>query len=336
MTNEKIDDEMKLIDFIRGELSTQEQQQVRERLARDESFRRLHDDITNTFAAMELCSVAEAPEHLPARTMDRIAQVRRTKALLAKEEARRKVHFPTFSLREFAVTAAAIVLLVAVFVPSMSQARREAVIRNCASHAGQIGTALLTYANANDDYLPAVDTRHKRWVADQSESSPSNSAALFKLVRSGYASPIVFQCPVGKTNSFVAKAHMTDFPAGEFIGYSYQHTLGGHPMRLSDPILKNVADRMAILSDSTPLFGGACIRAEQADTLASRNHGGAGQNVLYLDMHVEWAERPTVGVQQDNIFLVDGILEYHGIEEPTTPTDTFLLPAFSACGTSGR
>jgi len=329
MPDRKTDDEKVLIDFLRGELTPAEARNVQQRLAGDESFRRLNDDLVNTFAAMKLCPDSQPPEDLVEMTMARIRQVRRTEALLAKEESRRLSLRPTFSLRELTGIAAAMILMAVIFIPMVRQRQKRAVAGRCASNAAQIGTGILAYANANDEYLPGIDSPCKRWLATGGADAFSNSSALYKLIRCGYASPLVFSCPAGGSGSFQVKAGMSDFPDGKFIGYSYQHTRGPQGFRRSDPAVLAVADRMAILADSTPLFVRGRFRPERIRNAVSENHGGAGQNVLYLDSHVEWVERPTVGVRQDNIFLVEGLLEYRGDEVPSGPTDSFLLPAFS-------
>ena len=329
MANRTGDDETQLIDFQMGELSAGEQEEVRRRLSSEEPFKRLHDDIANTFAAMQLAPESDPPEHLTEATLDHIRGARRTDELLATEESRPAAIRPTFSLRELTVIAAALILMAAIIVPSVRAARYQAVIRNCASNVGQIGSALMTYANANDDYLPAVDAQQKRWLPAAEEPSLSNSSALYKLVRSEDASPVIFQCPGGQRRSFVVEGNMTDFPGGKFIGYSYQHTLGPRKMRLNDPVLAGAAEKMAILADSNPLFADGRFCPDKLNRMVSDNHGGTGQNVLYFDMHVMWFKRPNVGVQGNNIFLVDGVFDYRGVEEPCGPTDTFLLPAFS-------
>jgi len=320
---------MALIDFLRGELPPGECRQVQQRLAGDESFKRLHDDLVNTFAAMKLCPESPPPEDLVDMTMARIRQVRRTEALLAREESRRLAVRPTFSLRELTGIAAAVILMAAIFIPMVRQGQRRAVAARCAANVAEIGTGILAYANANNDYLPGIDSPHKRWLAAGSANAFSNSSALYKLIGCGYASPLVFRCPAGGSGSFQVKADMNDFPDGKFIGYSYHHTRGRQGFRRSNRTIIAVADRMAILADSTPVFVGGRFRPDRAENAISDNHGGTGQNVLYVDSHVEWVERPTVGVRQDNIFLVEGVSDYRGDEVPSGPTDSFLLPAFS-------
>ena len=51
--------------------------------------------------------------------------------------------------------------------------------------------------------------------------------------------------------------------------------------------------------------------------------------MLYIDGHVEWARTPLAGVNGDNIFIAGKILTYKGDETPVSPTDSFMLPAYS-------
>jgi len=331
MSNQRMDEGV-LIDWLRGELSEQQADEVRTRLDRDEAFRRLHDDIRHTFAAMDLLGELEPPETLTSDTMARIRQARRTEALLAREQSRRRSFAPTFSLRELGAVAAVLVLMAAVFVPSIRQGRQMAQIGQCASNTGQIGSALLAYANSNDGYLPTVDAPRGElhWVPVGANDGFSNSSALYKLIADGHASPLVFQCPAGDQGTFVVQAGMTDFPAGRFVGYSYQHSAGAGGIRYDDPQRLSVADSLAVLADCTPLFENGRFDPTQVRAKASSNHNGTGQNVLYLDMHVNWAPDAEAGVRGNNIYLADGVYSYRGDEAPAGPTDSFLLPSFAA------
>jgi hypothetical protein len=141
----------------------------------------------------------------------------------------------------------------------------------------------------------------------------------------------MFQCPAvsgTKPANFAVMAGMTDFPQARFIGYSYQYALGAG-LSLNDPALRAAAAEMAILADSNPLFSGGRFRPARLGTAVSENHNGRGQNVLYLDNHTRWTTSPRAGVHGNNIYLAEGVLEYRGDEAPVSPTDTFLLPAYS-------
>jgi len=328
--NEQINiDEAILIDYLLGRCEHSQAERTRARLGSDANFRRFHDDLANALGALKLAPEHDPPEDLVARTMSRIASAQRTDALLRREQLRRRAPLPTMALRELAAVAAVVVLMAAILVPSLRQARRLYIGRQCASQMGQIGTALLTYANANDDYLPAAKGTARRWLPRPGEHAASNSTGLFRLIRSGYASPPLFRCPAAGAGSFVVQAHMADFPAGKYISYSYQHTIGANRLRRSDPPLQAVADSMGILADSTPVFKDGRFLRDRIDATTSDNHPRVGTNVLFLDMHVETADKPTVGVDGNNIFLAGQISDYAGDEEPAGPTDTFLLPAYS-------
>ena len=332
MKNQRADDEMVLIDFLRGELSGEQLREVTERLERDESLRKLKGDIANTFEAVGLLPETDPPDDLVETTLSRIRRVRRIEALLAKEESRRLPGGPSFSLRELTLGAAAVIVMAVVLVPSVREARHLAITGRCGSNVGQIGAAMLAYANANNDHLPTVTSESPRWLPSREAGAFSNSAALYKLVRCGYVSHLVFRCPAGGDGTFLVRANMMDFPEDKYISYSYQHSLAPNPLKTSDPKMLRVADKMVILADGTPMFSGGLFRPERLLSPASENHGGRGQNVLYMDMHVTWADRPDVGVGNDNIFLVKGISQYKGDERPAEPTDTFLLPTFAGPG----
>jgi len=241
------------------------------------------------------------------------------------------VFVPTFSLRELVGLAASVVLLAAIVIPSVRQARKQAGVQLCQSRAGQIGTSLMTYANDSEGWLPIASDRPGRWLPGDVKDQPatSNSAGLFRLVNCRYASPVAFQCPATGGRDFVVQAGMVDFPAADCVSYSYQYSMVPHAVFLREPAVAGEAARMAILADSTPLFPEGRFRRDRLSASGSDNHRGRGQNVLFLDMHAEWARSPSVGVAGNNIFLADGISDYRGNETPASRTDTFLLPAYS-------
>jgi len=336
MSNEnRSENEVLLIDFLLGRCDEEGGLRTQKRLASDEALRRLRDDIANTFSALKLAVEFEPPGDLVEKTLSRINQARQTEALLAREEMARRVFRPTFSLRELVAVAAAIILLAAVFVPLRQEAKRRAMIDQCCAHASEIGTGILTYANDNGGYLPSPPSLQKRWLPAADQAANSNSASLFRLVKSGHVSPVVFVCPAAEgsvSSGFVAESRMSDFPARRYISYSYQHTLGPNRLSYHSKDLSGLAQSMAILADDTPVFRNGRFLRDRVSAATSDNHGGSGQNVLYLDWHVEWKENASAGVQGNNIYLAEGIYDYQGDETPVSPTDTFLLPAFSGQG----
>jgi prepilin-type processing-associated H-X9-DG protein len=324
-------DEQLLLDYTLGRCRREVAEGVAKRLAGDEDFARRHEALRHTLAALDRLPEADPPEDLVDRTVARIESARRTEELLVREElSRRRAFWPTFSVRELTAVAAVLVLMVSVFVPSLQYARKRGQRSLCASNVGQIGYALQTYASSHDDLLPACYMPTDRWLARGDDRTvASTSAGLFSLVRQEYASPVVFQCPAVGGPSFVVQAGAQDFPAGKFISYSYQHAVGGNVLSRSDPVLASHADRMAILGDDNPLFADGDFHPSKLSDCLSDNHGGIGQNVLFLDGHVSWSSEATVGVRRNNIYLVEGVKEYTGDERPAHRTDSFLLPAYS-------
>lgn len=332
-------DEALLIDFLLGRCDDAAAADVQRRLEGDAALRHLRDNVANTLGAVGLAEQVEPSADLVQSTMERIRQAQETTALIEREEIVRPGGRSTFSLRELITLAAAAMVLAAVFIPWVREAKRRSLGAQCESNVGQVGSALRKFASANSGMLPRAGGETRRWLPGGGQPTVSNSSALFSLVRNGYAEPAVFQCPAvdvprdegSGTTVLAVTAEMTDFPRGRFIHYSYQHTLGPGKFSYHEPGLKAVAERMSILADRTPVFRNGQFLPERVRAATSDNHGREGQNVLYLDGHVEWRDQANAGVGDNNIFLVDGIYEYRGDEAPVTSTDTFLLPASCGC-----
>ncbi|MBC8374021.1 MAG: hypothetical protein H8E53_10535 [Planctomycetes bacterium] len=325
MTEQRKKDEALLIDHLLGRCDEATAGQVELRLEEDPEFRTLRGDLAIALDALKLFGVPEAPEDLADRTLARIASARQSTAARTRRELVGGGR-PTFSLRELGALAAAAVIMALLFVPWARQARNRALEGRCAANVGQIGTGMKNYALANKDSLPMAHASNAAWLPGRGRKPVSNSAGLFRLV-GRYAPVSVFQCssdPDAAGEGFGVDYGMTDFPAAKYISYCYQYALGSS-IRLP------VSGEMAVLSDKTPVFENGRFHAEflSGPRTSSRNHGRRGQNVLYPDWGVKWREQATVGVNGDNIFLVQGKEEYDGTETPANATDSFLLPAWS-------
>jgi hypothetical protein len=333
MTEQRPQDEQLLIDYLLGRCDPVQAQAIQRRLDDDEEFLRLHQDVRNTLAAMGRLAELAPPPGLADRTIDRVRQVRATEALITRAELSRPMVFRSrLSLRDL-IAVASVVFLVGIayfFTSGRFQAQALRDRRLCEAQMGQIGRAAYAYAEENGGFLPLSSDAPRPWLALAGQPAVSNSAALFKLVSARYVPAEVFQCPAvggGKLASFAVQAGMTDFPQGKFIGYSYQHALG-RGLSLNNPALQTTMHDMAILADSNPLFSGGRFQPQRLDDPLSENHGRKGQNVLYLDNHVNWTVTAAAGVRGNNIFLIDGVFNYRGDEAPVEPTDTFLLPTY--------
>ena len=323
-------DEQLLIDFLLGKCDQAQAEEVVRRLRTDEAFHKLHDDLNHTFAAFGALPEPVAAGNLTERALQMIRQSGPDNTRLAASRLGGRSAAPTFSLRELAGIAAAVVLMAAIFIPSMRAARRQELQRRCASQVGQIGAALTRHAIANSGVLPNADHQQRRWLPINGEPMASTSAGLFKLVKDQYVPAAVFVCPATASQParYVIHLKMTDFPSDSHISYSYQHTLGERRISLYNPRLKPVAEQMAVLADSSPVFTGGQFNPDRI-TSSSDNHHGKGQNIWFLAGHVAWSPTPAAGVAGNNIYLIEGLDSYRGDETPTDETDTFLLPAYS-------
>ena len=156
-----------------------------------------------------------------------------------------------------------------------------------------------------------------------------------------------------------------DFAGYDRLSYGYQLPYGrrGRPR-------ENLDSRMPIFADKGPYYadGGsgmagtrtkrdrrsevnppaewsnrapmeiAKMPAESWREYNSRNHGGEGQNVLYVDGHVDYQRTPLAGVHRDNLYTIqsgfanlsDGMIGRvpHADQPlgPLTNSDSFLVP----------
>jgi len=316
----RVRDEQLLIDYALGRSDGAAAEDVRRRLAEDADFAALHADVANTLEALGTWPAPDPPEDLVEQTLERVGAVRRTEMLLAAQPEGAEPRPPVFSFRELVAIAAAVVLAVGILIPSLRRARQLADRGLCAANMGQIGAALQHYAGGNDDLLPATPAEAEWWLPRPGKQVSSNTEGLFLLIRHGYAQPEAFQCPATGEDAFVIRPGMRDFPSRRAVNYSYQHSINAR-MRYSE-----LHARLVILSDDNPVFAGGRFHPERVDCTVSDNHGGGGQNVLYPGGDVVWATHNRVGVDGNNIFLAEGILDYLGREKPTSPTDSFVIP----------
>jgi len=168
----------------------------------------------------------------------------------------------------------------------------------------------------------------------------SNTASLWQLVKSSGLSPDVFLCPSQSTalrdTTVTDFAKVSDFRNELYINYSFQNVLGSYQLTQTGA---KVSTQLAVAADVNPMrrdfwdgapngmrgltnkqieeapkFEGDSDEVKQwnmdntggitnAWELNSPNHKFKGQNVLYLDGHVEWKTDPYCGTQYDNIWL---------------------------------
>ncbi len=193
-----------------------------------------------------------------------------------------------FTLIELLVVIAIIGILAGILLPVLSRARESARKTQCASNAKQIGMGLIMYANENNESFPS----------DTAYSGASPAMRGLNLLYDTYVSDNkVFNCPSDTTVTGATNAGMSASTSGGTEAFSSTQSSYGYDRAHTQA---DDAD-VALLADRPPGTPDA--------TTSTANHNGRGQNVVYIDGHVEFVNSPLAGwyaadgTTRDNIYL---------------------------------
>lgn len=175
------------------------------------------------------------------------------------------------------------------------------------------------------------------------------SSCFYLLVKYTETIPSRFICPGDAGTTELKLSDLPRLPQGfQFMhgwdfgpeawrhcSYAYHYPFGLYALRTSDdPHMAVAADRnpwlkspageakdLAVFKPDVPPFAGTPEQARQGNSLS---HTGDGQNVLFVDGHVTFAERSYCGLDGDNIYLLSrnaATGDAFGVV-PTVPTVT--------------
>jgi prepilin-type N-terminal cleavage/methylation domain-containing protein/prepilin-type processing-associated H-X9-DG protein len=262
-----------------------------------------------------------------------------------------------FTLVELLVVIGIIAVLISILLPSLNRARETANRVKCGSNLRQVGQAILIYANENKGNYPRTNYRLPSVASinganDESDGTIARDPfkdgrdndilqAIFLLVRTVDVTPEVFVCPStnaekdnygGKTGIPGAgataknKISFSDFRKNLSYSYANPYINQVAVSRGYSPTGAPIGAEFAVAADMNPGVTGnfdVTVPKDESDSQKnmqksnSPNHRGAGQNVLFADGHVDFAQTPFCGMQRDCIYTA-GIVDADGSVTATT------------------
>ena len=271
---------------------------------------------------------------------------------------------------EIIIVVLVCIFLLSIVPPAFYKARSDASRITCGRNLSLIGKAMIIYANDYDDELPRAGGRNSQWSqiipnwkannrfaayglqADGSGGQATITSSLYLLLKYAEVPPTSFICPgdegatefkpsdYGESDSDILLFwDFGDLPSGH-CSYSYHMPYGLYALTKSNE------PGMAVAADRNPWIS-SFEEAKAFNVLSSYNPQGSkkeikkgnsitheekGQNVLFLDGHVNFEESPFCGINGDNIYTYwdGGDIRRGGyplllFSEPTDVSDSFLV-----------
>jgi len=327
-----------LLDWHLDRLDPDQARRVEEALAASPELKAQSDALAEVLSLLDEVPVPEPPTDLAESVLARVEA--QTKVLPFKEPSSALPSgtshdlsaSPALSLRELIAIAACITLIVGILVPGYFKAQNIASRTLCRNNQRMIWQGMANYMEDNDGYLaysgyvpggsflPTRATNVRR---------VSNTKPVFKLLRYGYLpknDARVFLCPSSKNaRPMLAEDYgkFTDFVEPANVSFSFMY------MNLPKARHKGrIHLRMVLVGDRNPLFDPSAVGHSLSPYAQgnSLSHKISGQNVMYISGQGGWVDTPRVGVDRDDIYRAGELAHYQGTENPTTETDTWLVP----------
>lgn len=322
-----------MLDWHLDRLDPEERAKVERGLAGDPALQSKSNRLRRILRPLDHWSIASPPHHLAEKVLSFVRHATDSVPAAAplpgrQASARARGWMPFRSPWELVAAAACITLIVSAFVPGVSAMREKSRRALCANNLDSIFRGVSAYQASFGGSLPfAGNLQGASWLPECGDKPyASNSRHVFLLLKHNYVTnPKSFLCPSdrsGRAMSSAQRAGCADFSEVSNNSYSTLNLAGTSPhLRPAKPI--------AFISDPNPLFVNARfnpgIDPTRANSLA---HGGKGQTVLVLDGSARWMTKPTYGPKQDNLWVIENVRRYTGVETSVDDDDIQLVPGY--------
>jgi prepilin-type N-terminal cleavage/methylation domain-containing protein len=281
-----------------------------------------------------------------------------------------------FTLVELLVVIAIIALLMGILMPALARVRQIAFRMVCGTNLSGIGKAMLIYANDYNDELPRAGGPGAVWANKIVFDAPNPIVAYGMSGGKGVATVssslyLLVKYAEVTTKSFICKGDsgVSEYEPGNNIdvtslwdfggnntrshcSYSYHMPYGtanhtGYPLTTSsEPGLAVAADPNPWLdTNATKDFAAFVVGGgkEAVKVGNSITHQDEGQNVMFLDTHVDFENVSYCGINEDNIFtqagantdIRKGVKPVNGGTIPLSRQDNLLSMDFGS-GTASK
>ena len=238
--------------------------------------------------------------------------------------------------RNFAVGVILLSIIVGFFVVLSTSpffVRRVAFRMVCGTNLSGIGKAMLIYANDYDDKFPRAGGSTTIWgtivkwdatnrqmafglAGDGAGGVATISSSLYLLVKYAEVTPKSFLCAGEfRISEFKAKKNLDLKQLWDFGPEPWKHCSYSYHMPYCNySITTSSEPGMAVMADRNPWIPSLGWKVKDISKFnpdGDRNaikagnsfpHKNEGQNVLFIDSHVEFENTPCYGVDEDNIY----------------------------------
>jgi type II secretory pathway pseudopilin PulG len=307
-----------LVGYLLKSLDPDEQHAVEAHLETHPDARAKLDLLERALAP--LGADAEEPEPTPGlalMTLARVAEHKCRPLPPAPQPPRSQLApsgWPRFRRADVLAAAALLVIVGGVALPILAQARQQRDRVACANNLRTFWGALQEYSDQHDRAFPMIEQQGARSVA----------GAFVPILRDAgtVGNTMLVSCPARPTQTELTGSSLVDLQAAydqgeeEFsrlardLAGGYAYTLGYRNGATLVGLTADDPDTLPILADVPAGIGN------------SLNHGGAGQNVLYIGGDVRWCNLRTVGEDLDDIYVNKQNLLLAGVNH----SDTVLGP----------